>query len=66
MCAMHKLVTTLVALELALPEEVIPKHVCLTQYQLKVFKNVDCFMPLHMHNLDKAGTLLFHNSTMQR
>jgi len=64
--AVYKLLTALLALELALPEEEIPKHVCSTQYQFKVFKNVNCFMSLHRHHLDKAGTLLFRNSIMQR
>ena len=31
--AVHKLLTTLLALELALPEEEIPKHMRSTQYQ---------------------------------
>jgi len=31
----------LTALELALPEEEIQKHVRSTQYQFRVFKNVD-------------------------
>ena len=56
----------LTALEPALPEEEIQKHVRLTQYQFRVFKNVDCFMSLRRRYLDKAGTLLFRNSTMQR
>ena len=33
-------------MELALPEEEIPKHVPSMQYQVKVFKNVNCFMSL--------------------
>ena len=53
-------------LELALPEEEIPKQVGSTQYQFKVFKDVNCFMSLRRCHLDKAGTLLFRNSTMQR
>ena len=59
----YKLLTALVALELALPEEEIPKHIRSTQNQFEVFKNVNCFMSLHRC---QAGTLLFHNSTMQR
>jgi len=40
--ALYELLTALLALELALPEEEkIPKHTCSTQYQFKVFKNVD-------------------------
>jgi len=53
--AVYKLLTALLALELALPEEEIPKHVHLTQYQFKVFKNVSCFMSLHRQHLDKAA-----------
>jgi len=56
----------LTALELALPQEEIPKHMRSTQYQVIVFKNVDCFMSLCREYSDKAGTLLFRNSHMQR
>jgi len=56
----------LTALEPALPEEEIQKHVRSTQYQFQVFKNVDCFVSLRRRYLDKAVTLLFRNSTMQR
>jgi len=67
MCmVMYQLLTALLALELALPEEEIPKQVRSTQYQFKVFKNVNCFMSLCRPHLDKAGTLLFGNGTMQR
>jgi len=41
------------ALEPALPEEEIQKHVRSAQYQFRVFKNVDCFMSLrrrYFHN----------------
>jgi len=31
----------------------------MTQYQFKVFKNVNCYMSLRRRHLDKAGTLLF-------
>jgi len=62
--AVYELLTALFALELALPEKEIQKHVRSTQYQVKVFKNVNCFMSLHRRHLDKAGTL-FRNSTMQ-
>jgi len=55
----------LTSLELALPEEEIRKHLHLTQYQFRVFKNVDCFMSLCRRYLDKAVTLLFRNSAMQ-
>jgi len=64
--AVYELLTALFALNLALPEEEIPKHVRSTQYQFKVFKNVNCFMSLRRCHLDKSGTLLFCNSTMQR
>jgi len=63
--AVYELLTILLALELALPEKGILKHVYLTQSQFKVFKNVNCFMSLHRRYVDKAGMLLFHNSTMQ-
>jgi len=33
---------------------------------VRVFKNVDCFISLHTHYLDKAVTLLFCNNTKQR
>jgi len=62
---MYELLTALLALDLALPEEEIVKHMRLMQYQLKVFKNVNCFMSLRRHHLDKAGMLLFHDSAMQ-
>jgi len=55
----------LTALEPALPEKEIQKHVRSTHYQFRVFKNVDCFMSLRRRHLDKAVTLLFRNSTMQ-
>ena len=58
----------LTASEPALPGEKIQKQVRSTQYQFRVFKNVDCFMSLRRCYLDKAVTLLFRlrNSTMQR
>jgi len=55
----------LTALEPTLPEEEIQKHVRSTQYQFRVFINVDCFMSLRRRYLDKAATL-FRDSTMQR
>jgi len=61
--AVYEILTTL---EPALPEEEIQKHVRSTQYQFRVFKNVDCFISLRRRYLDKAGMLLFRNSTMQR
>jgi len=65
MCvAVYELLTALLALELALPEEEIPKHMRSTPYQFRVFKDMNCFMSLRTRHLDKAGTLLFHNSTM--
>jgi len=54
----------LTALEPALPEEEIQKHVRSTQYQFKVFKNMNCFMSLRRRYLDKAVTLLFRNSRL--
>jgi len=56
----------LTALEPALSEEEIQKHVRWSQYQFRVLKNVDCFMSLRRCCLDKVVTLLFRNSTMQR
>jgi len=61
--AVYKIVT---ALEPALPEEEIQKFVPFTQYQFRVLKTVDCFMSLCRRYLDKAQTLLFCNSTIQR
>jgi len=61
--AVYKIPT---ALKLALPEEDIQKHMRSTQYQFKLFKNINCFVSLPRHYLDKAVTLLFHNSTMER
>jgi len=52
----------LTVLEPALPEEEIEKHVRSTQYQFRVFKNMDCFMSLRRCYLDKAVTLLFRNT----
>jgi len=60
--AVYELLTALLALELALPEEEIWKPMRSTQYQIKVFKNVDCFMSLRRRYLDKAVTLLFRNN----
>ena len=36
-------------------------HVCLKQYQFRVFKNVDCLMSLRRRYLDKAVMLLFRS-----
>jgi len=63
--AVYELLTALLALEPALSEEEMPKHVRLTQYQFRVFRDVECFVSLRRHHVDKAETLLFHN-TMQR
>jgi len=49
--AVYELLTALLALELALPEEDFPKHLHLMQYQFKVFKHVNCFMSLHRRHL---------------
>jgi len=51
----------LISLEPALSEEEIQKHVRSTQYQFRVFKNVDCFMSLRRRYLDTAVMLLFRN-----
>jgi len=61
----YDLLTALLALELVLPEQEIPKHVRSTQYQFEVFQNMNCFMSLRRRHLDKVGTLLFRNSTLQ-
>jgi len=52
--------------EPALSEEKIQKQVRSTQYQFRVFKNVDCFMSLRRRHLDKTVTWWFRlrNSTM--
>jgi len=52
----------LTALQPALPEAEIQKHVRSTQYQFRVFKNMDCFMSLRRCYLDKAVMLLFRNT----
>jgi len=65
-CVYMAVYEILTALEPALSEEEIQKHVPLAQYQFRVFKNVDCFMSLCRHCLDKAVTFLFRNGTMQR
>jgi len=52
--AVYELLTALLALELALSEEEIAKHVRSMQYQFKVFKNVNCFMSLRRCHLDRA------------
>jgi len=57
--AVYELLTALLALELALPEEEMPKHMHLTQSQFKVFKNVTCFMSVCRHHLDKAWRCCF-------
>jgi len=44
--AVYELLTALLALELALRKEQIPKHVHLTQYDFEVLENVNCFIPL--------------------
>jgi len=65
MCvAVYKFLTALLALELPLPDEEILKHVRSMQYQFEVFKNVNCFMSLRRHHLDKAGMLLLHNTVV--
>ena len=53
--AVDEPLTALLVLVLALPEEEIPKHVHLTQYQFIVFKNVNCFVSLRRRRLDKAA-----------
>jgi len=64
--AVYQLLIALLTLELALPEEEMPKHVRSTQYQFKVFKNVECFRSLRRRYLDKAGTLLFRNTEQRQ
>ena len=68
LCVYVAVYVILTALEPALPDEKIQKQVRSTQYEFRVFKNVDCFMSLRRRHLDKAGTLLFRlrNSTVQR
>ena len=62
MCmAVHEILT---ALEPALPEEEIQKHVRSAQHQFRVFKNVNCFMSLRRCYLDEAVTLLFRNTVV--
>jgi len=55
--AVYELLTAFLALELALPQEEIPKHVRSTPYPFKLFKNVNCFMSMRRRHLDKAGML---------
>jgi len=64
-CGVYKLLTALLAFELALPEVEIPKRVCSMQYQFKVFKNVNCLMSLRRCHLDRVAMLLFHNNIIQ-
>jgi len=52
--AVYEILTALLALELALPEEEILKHVRSTQYQFKVFENVNGLMSLRRCYLHKA------------
>jgi len=54
--AVYELLTALLALELALSEEEIAKHVRSMQYQFKVFKNVNCFLSLRRCHLDRQGS----------
>jgi len=56
----------LTEMEPALPDGEIQKHVSSTQYQFRVFENVDFFMSLHRRYLDKAAMFFFRNGTMQR
>ena len=65
-CVCAAVYEILTALEPALPDEEIQKHVRSTQYQLRVFKDVDCFMSLRRRYLDKAVTFFFRNGTIQR
>jgi len=64
--AVYELLTALLALELALPEEEIPKHVLSAQYQFEVFKNVNCFMSFRKRYFDKRAPWLFRNNPIQR
>jgi len=55
--AAYELLTALLALELPLPKEEIPKHVRSMQYQFKVFKKVNCFMSLRRcQGSDRQGS----------
>jgi len=63
--AVYELLTALLGLELALLSRRF-RNVCLTQHQFRLFKTVVCFRLLRKCYLDKEGTLLFHNNTMQR
>jgi len=61
--AVYELLTALLAFEL-LPEMEI---LCIRHnIHLNCLKSVNCLMSLSRYHLDKAGTLLFHNSAMQR
>jgi len=61
---MYEFLTALLALELALPEEDIPKHVLRHNINLECSKtSIVLFKSLRMRYLDKAATLLFRNST---
>jgi len=64
-CVFTAVYNLLTALEPVLPEEEVQKHVRSTQYQFRVFKNVDCFMSLRRRCLDMAVMLLFRDSTIQ-
>ena len=55
--AVYKLLTALLALELSPSELEILKHMWSMQYQFRGFKNMDCFISLHRHCLDKAVML---------
>jgi len=57
--AVYELLTALLALELALSDEEIPKHVRSTQHHFEVFKNIDFFMSLHRCHLVKTGSCCF-------
>jgi len=63
MClAVHEFLTTLLALELTLPEYVSVKYVCSTHDQFRLFKNIDCLMSFCKCDLNKAVTLLLCNN----
>jgi len=57
--AVYERLTASLALELALPEEEIPKHVCPMQCQFKVFKNMNYFEVYSMPKSFYPTTLRF-------
>ena len=56
--AVHKLLTTLLALELALPEEEIPKH-AFDAIPVLIVQNHELFHVMAPVSFDKAGRYCF-------